>query len=291
MKAKMIDLFLWWMTERHDIYLRRKDGKPWPWTDDEIMRTYKFTNVYRELDRVTQELHRLVDPMGGQDPHDRLFHVILFRAFNWPPTYELLLDSGAVRRSGAFDATVARKELRRAAKTDKVFTGAYIITNAGSNRSKIDLMVDAMKVVHAARRTIWKTIAEFNTMEDATEVLTNYPSLGNFTAYEVACDLRYQKGMLDRATDVMTWANPGPGAKRGIRRLMGGGAMVEQKISVADCITWMQTLLLIANKRLPRRMPRLEMREIEHSLCEFDKYLRAKRGEGRPRSKYVHKEA
>jgi hypothetical protein len=28
------------------------------------------------------------------------------------------------------------------------------------------------------------------------------------------------------------------------------------------------------------------MREIEHSLCEFDKYMRVKRGEGRPRSKY-----
>jgi hypothetical protein len=29
------------------------------------------------------------------------------------------------------------------------------------------------------------------------------------------------------------------------------------------------------------------MRDIEHSLCETDKYLRVKNGEGRPRAKYV----
>jgi len=28
------------------------------------------------------------------------------------------------------------------------------------------------------------------------------------------------------------------------------------------------------------------MREIEHSLCEFDKYERTRLGEGRPRAKY-----
>ena len=30
----------------------------------------------------------------------------------------------------------------------------------------------------------------------------------------------------------------------------------------------------------------IEMRDIEHSLCEFDKYERVRLGQGRPRSKY-----
>jgi hypothetical protein len=33
-------------------------------------------------------------------------------------------------------------------------------------------------------------------------------------------------------------------------------------------------------------MPSVEMRDIEHSLCEFDKYERVRLGEGRPRMKY-----
>jgi hypothetical protein len=32
----------------------------------------------------------------------------------------------------------------------------------------------------------------------------------------------------------------------------------------------------------------LEMRDIEHSLCEFDKYERVRLGQGKPRSKYTY---
>ena len=33
----------------------------------------------------------------------------------------------------------------------------------------------------------------------------------------------------------------------------------------------------------------LEMRDIEHCLCEYDKYERVRLGEGRPRAKYKYK--
>ena len=33
-------------------------------------------------------------------------------------------------------------------------------------------------------------------------------------------------------------------------------------------------------------LPKLEMRDIEHSLCEFDKYERVRNGEGAPRGRY-----
>ena len=43
------------MFERQMIWKRRfLDQKPRPWTDDPILRDYKFTNVYRELDRNSQ---------------------------------------------------------------------------------------------------------------------------------------------------------------------------------------------------------------------------------------------
>ena len=34
------------------------------------------------------------------------------------------------------------------------------------------------------------------------------------------------------------------------------------------------------------RFHKLEMRDIEHSLCEFDKYERVRNGEGKPRGRY-----
>ena len=45
--------------------------------------------------------------------------------------------------------------------------------------------------------------------------------------------------------------------------------------------------LLEASGKLPGWIPSLEMRDIEHSLCEYDKYERARLGQGRPRSRFV----
>jgi hypothetical protein len=36
----------------------------------------------------------------------------------------------------------------------------------------------------------------------------------------------------------------------------------------------------------PQNWPHWEMREVEHTLCEFDKYERARLGEGRPKQLY-----
>jgi hypothetical protein len=37
--------------------------------------------------------------------------------------------------------------------------------------------------------------------------------------------------------------------------------------------------------------PRFEMRDIEHTLCEFDKYQRIRLGQGKMRAKYNWREA
>ena len=36
-RLKPVDRLIYWIRERHNIYLRRKAGKPKPWTDDEIL--------------------------------------------------------------------------------------------------------------------------------------------------------------------------------------------------------------------------------------------------------------
>jgi hypothetical protein len=41
------------MKERHAIWERKVAGQPKPWTQDPILQSYRFCNVYRELDTVT----------------------------------------------------------------------------------------------------------------------------------------------------------------------------------------------------------------------------------------------
>ena len=49
----------------------------------------------------------------------------------------------------------------------------------------------------------------------------------------------------------------------------------------------MRDLLDLATKYTEFFKPVLELRDIEHSLCEFDKYERVRLGQGQPRSKYT----
>ena len=105
-------------------------------------------------------------------------------------------------------------------------------------------------------------------------------------AYEVVTDLRHSK-YLENADDILTWANAGPGAKRGLNRIHG--RLLEQTIKPRQLTIEMQELLDMAGDYIGSFLPDLEMREIEHCLCEYDKYERVRLGEGRPRAKYKYK--
>jgi len=279
---------LWYfMNERHRIWRRRfVDGEPFPWTKDPILREYKFTNVFRELDAVTLALHERMDPVASTtQPYDRMYEIVLFRAFNWPATYDRLVHHGATRNFHKMMAVLMGMTKTK----QKIFTGAYIITNAGSKKPKIRLMTSAMEAIFRDRKKIWRRIEDDGSMKGATEILAEYPMMGMFTGYEVVCDLRHQKNLI-KFSDVRTWANLGPGARRGINRLVSGKQYPNVYSRKTTYEEFMRAALQMAPAALDKNVFKeavpIEMREIEHCLCETDKYLRVKLGEGRPRSRY-----
>jgi hypothetical protein len=114
--------------------------------------------------------------------------------------------------------------------------------------------------------------------------LEGYPFLGPFLSYELATDFRHTFVGF-RANDINTWANAGPGAMRGLNRMHGRELTYTSKRH--DWCLEMQELLQIAGMR---HSLDFELREIEHSLCEYDKYERVRLKQGAPRSKYSYKE-
>ena len=110
-------------------------------------------------------------------------------------------------------------------------------------------------------------------------------------AYEVVTDLRHTC-LLENAEDIMTWANAGPGAMRGLNRLTGRDLSFSQRSH--DWNKEMVDLYDVAIDRIHYGMcsikpePNYELREIEGGLCEFDKYSRMVKQEGRTRSIYRH---
>lgn len=293
-----VDRFLYWIKERHNIYLRRKSGKPKPWTDDEILQRFFFTNPYRENDKVTAWFRENVrDPLKDDD---RVFMAtVIFRWFNYIPTGELLLCrhfprpvhlSASYLCSWDYDEVL---EMLRGVREDKgqVFTGAFMI-NSPPGKPKLEAICDRIENVWNDREHLASGFSHYGegevTMQGVHEALTQYDGLGGFMAYEIVCDLRYTK-FLRKAPDKLTWCNPGPGAIRGLYRIAGEdfekGNNSTSPPRPKDWQPRMQMLLHMARVKLPH-MPPFEMREIEHSLCEYDKYSRALEGDGKMKRTY-----
>lgn len=266
--------------ERHAIYLRRQRGDEWPWTIDPILKTYRFTNCYRELDTGTIWLREHIrEPYA--DDKELFFNIAAYRLFNWIPTYRNL---GYIYTWNRDWINSILRKMR--ANGENVFTNAHMMTGTLGG-DKIHQFVDIILPKLWENRQDLQPM-EGDTLQDAFIRLCKHsPGFGAFISYEVVTDLQHTR-YLENATDIMTWANPGPGAMRGIQHLLGlpVGNMKGIKCPSYDkYIEHMQNLLSMSKKYLPKWMPAWEMREIEHTLCEFSKYEKVRLG-GRSKRKY-----
>ncbi len=272
-KTKPYDVLMYWMREREHVWTQKISGAQKPWTTDPILQSYRFCNVFRTKDTVTQHYVEWIKQV--EEPMHVVFNTGLYRLINWPETMD---EIGPVKKF--FKSTMIAKMEERARQKKKVFTGAYIIPNVGKKEPKIQLVVNACHKWWKDKLTIANQILEKGTLKHAWSLLraTN-PIVGGFLAYEIVTDLSYN--LLNSAPDLKIWAHAGPGAKRGLNRL--AGRFLSQQVKDQTALLEMRMLYAKLSNELEWD---LSMREVEHSLCEFDKYMRVLYGEGRPRSKY-----
>ena len=287
MDNKALTRFFYWMHERHAIYLKRKAGLSWPWSDDPILQTFKFTNVFRELDAGTVWCRENI--RGPYTDHPELFfNIAVYRRHNLIATGEAL---GFIEHYNPIWAM--EKMYERRAQGKAIFTGAHMtcgtIRDANGNIPPDKII----QIFGIAFEHLWQIRHEIepqpgDTLQTAYERMLKMhpPGYGAFITYEVITDLRWTRYLQD-AYDTHMWANPGPGAKRGIQRLYGQQDAKGLSFSYNDYVDIMRWLMKSFNKGKLEWMPSVEMRDIEHSLCEFDKYMRVLLGQGRPRQKFT----
>jgi len=266
--------FFNYINERHFIYLRRQDLdlRDFPWTEDEILQTYSFCNVYRELDKVTIWLRKNWKEPYADHPNIP-FAMSVARQINHPDTLE---EIGFPEKWNPERVKAIMQG--RMDNKQKVYTGAYMLTGTLGG-TKVEQTID--KILTPLYKNPPKITPE--SLEETWKQYLPYAGFSGFMAYEVVTDLRHTK-YLNKAEDIMTWANAGPGAKRGLNRIHN--RKLEQTIKKDQLTVEMKELLDVSNDYIDPALPALEMREIEHCLCEFDKYERVRLGQGRPRSKY-----
>lgn len=272
-----------WMHERHAIYERRSRGDRAPWTTDPILAKYRFTNVFRELDRVTVWMRDNVTHPLDNAPHNRIgllaFNCVYFRWFGRPEPFGKFLPhilygwapETRCRVNGGVDMAQHFET--------PVYTNAYTI-HGENGVPRIGFVLKVLDHVWANLDAITST-ARLNSLEATFNEFRRLPGFGGngFMAYEIVTDLRHTKFFDCTPTDIMTWTNTGPGSMRGMNRLLP--CELKTKWKRDEFCVVAQKVLLEINRGW--NGPQLELRDIEHSLCEFDKYERIRLGQGRGR--------
>jgi hypothetical protein len=267
---------------RYEIFLKRKAGEKFPWTNDPILRENHFCNIFREDDRTTIWFRENIrDPM--KNDLEVIDATMIFRWFNRIETGEKMLRAGLFSK---WNSDVARVHLYGVAP---LVTSAYMVKSpAGLNKleglcESIDVAVQWTTMIKVAMATNPQM-----TLEHAWGLFAEIPEIGPFMAYEIVTDLRHTR-FLQNAPDIMTWCSPGPGACRGMARMLIQPVDLFKYSSEKD----RRTVLNQMRKELPginaewkyKDRP-WEMREFEHTLCEFDKYIRVLSGDGRMKKRY-----
>jgi hypothetical protein len=268
----VFDTYWRFAAHRQELFMRRIAGEQPPWTADPVLASYRFTNVYRASDRVTQYLIRHVQYDGLQHPEELVFRTLLFKFFNRIETWEMLSrDVGWPswksydfdRYAHVFDSMLARGE--------SLYSGAYIVPSPSfgsprKHRNHLRLLEYIMRDGAPYR------IERARSLPDVFQVLRCYPSLGNFLAFQFSIDLNYSS-LIDFSE--MDFVVPGPGARDGIRKcFVDTGGLTDSEIIrvVTECADQQFRRLGLAFSTLWGRP--LHLVDCQNVFCEVGKYAR-----------------
>lgn len=272
--TKAYNTFWKFAAERQAIFFRKLQNPSPPWTEDQVLQQYKFTNAYRAADRVSQFLIRKVIYEGDQDPHAVFFRIILFKVFNKIETWELFRSQlGEISYSKRFISSCDRMLQKALANKTRVYSAAYIMPSGGhwhqaphKHSAHLRLLSVMMNDEVPAR------LASYKRMSQGFELLRSYPMIGDFLAYQFVTDVNYSS-----VTDFseMEFVIPGPGAKDGIAKCFSdlGG------LNPAEVIKLMADRQESEFQRLGLQFQtlwgrRLQLIDIQNLFCEVSKYTR-----------------
>lgn len=271
-----------WLTERYNVFLNKSAGKPFPWTDDEIISSHKFTNVFRFLDYESQFLIRHVIGNDDRSYQDTVFRILLFKIFNYSDTWLYLENElGDI----TYDADLNEMDRLLDKYVDngnKVFSSAYLQASHFVQKEEWKYLIGEHK--HHQYLTVMgegilsnEAIEGFKAPKTFEELFTNlsqYDGMGPFMSYQYAQDLNYSKYFNH---DMNSFVQEGPGSIRGVKRVFDG----VKKNDIASAIKWTyDNLDELFQKYYPQgKVPefnghRLTLPDMQNCFCETDKYMR-----------------
>lgn len=258
---------------------------PKPWTTNERMLETFFCNVFRSQDKTTICLVNAVDKLLEKFLHwDEITKwIIIFRQFSRIETIVFTMEHiipDVTEGNTAHNVALLDERLYERNKAHALYTGGFLVS--GSVKIKAG---GTHKIPGYLYKNVPNGLFAIHTIEACWNVLNACPGIGGFMAYEYVTDFSYWKDYPDK----FTWANPGPGAKRGMQRITRDFTHISQSRYLPFArellAKWYEYVLSSSFEETVRLegldpeiirpyFEKLSMREVEHWLCEYDKYCR-----------------
>jgi len=286
-----IEKFVAFIAEREAIRIRRFImKKEWPWTEDEILQQYRFTNVHREDDAVSQHYQKTVRDRYI-DSSFVLPATVIYRWFNRITTCDAIFSTGSRSIFELYMNSYKLEILQACIEqlSPPHVTGAFIITGK-PGYSKAE---GVLQYIHLWCMKPWyelyKAWEKNPPLLEEMYVQVASEGLGSFMRGQIVADLKYLPFMLE-VPDWNTWATPGPGSQRGLN------IVYERDMDTPwPKGEWLMSLQALSDLVTPMLkgygMDRLHNQDLQNCLCEWSKYTKVATGQGRPRQIFRNRAA
>ena len=293
-----------WIVDRYDVHIKKDiKGLPAPWTDNPIIKEFRFTNVRREHDKETKWVIENICN-AEMSVANKWVNLILFRMINKSETCQhfMPIDFENVDWKRITDYVM------NAPEDYVMFTNAFKTSGVKGAAARALGHVSAFKDKEHGVPPIISVIQYCKTLYDNEELITSLgdcttaqeffnclqqiSGIAYFLAYQIFVDWTYCPESLWSENEFVV---AGPGARRGL------DLVFEDKngMTYEECIFWLRdNWIVICNwlnlywnpdeifSDLDSEDRHMNVMSLQNCHCEISKYIRTVNGTGRPRNKY-----
>lgn len=293
MKPELGDFFEF-IFERQSIWHKKTVEKhATPWSEDKVLNTYRFCNVYRELDGGTIAINKYLQEKNIS-PEMKLFNIVAYRFFNRRDTIEVLF--GGLLNPQDFAVKSYEKRFDDEKKRGSIFSNAYLVSSHpyNSNYRPKDKHVQILLMLDDLKDNLSKIIKELQSSspdEGLKIIEKNIKMAGPFLSGQILLDVTYAGDIVNYTSN--DFLIVGPGAHWGLNILF------DKKLSKIEANEKCRYLYSIQQEAFANLLKNknknwknvnwkneqycggeyLSLHDIQNSLCEFRKYWRLKADE------------
>lgn len=285
-----LKLFLYWIVQRYRIHLLKDiEKKPFPWTEDEILKTYSFTNVRRIQDTVTKFVLNQICLNKQLTLKQKIINLIIFRIFNEPTKYTLLKlpikqDIIGTQNFQEF----LNYHTQHIALDEILYRSAYMHSGAVVAQDQISRNIPSrlrpFYIVWKANKQNSQEIVNYIINDERTKIfdqLLAIKGIGHFLAYQIYIDLTYCPQTKLTENDFVYL---GQGALKGVNivcpKIPSSKRYMFVHFTAENINLWLtkyqNTNLQELMKDLPYNDRVLSLSNTQNCFCEFSKYYRFK---------------